>query len=235
MFSFSSVITYPLTIEAKKKYKNEVELIENLIKNTVSLCAYHPIFSSKVKIARKALNFFKSLENAEKGICSIQFLANWEEIKKTDTSIIILNIASVILFPFTVIDLIEKVKPLDDVQAFFKHSPILSSQKYAAIPTFALITLMSTLVVRCIYKGKNLGIEQANMGLNNEYRKIKAIEITLNNYDMAEKAFKTASLVFSLSVSVLAVSNPAITGLKITFIAIDMICVIKKYQLKEEL
>src|ERR1700722_16431933 len=92
------------------KYQHHLEFGEKLLKSSVSLAKLHPLTETTAKTADLVLSFFKSFDYMGKGVKSVRFLSSSGNIEKTgknDKSLIIMNLASVILFPFAVISLME--------------------------------------------------------------------------------------------------------------------------------
>lgn len=231
MFSLSNVVCAFLPDQITDNYEGEIQLAEKMLYSGVSLAKLHPLSKTAAKTADTALGVFKSLVYAEKGFQSINSLKNLNEFNRAD---IVLKFSSIVLLPFSVISLIELVKPLDFVHSIFKEIPVFGLLKFGGITNFAVITLSCALISKSYQKEQDLQQQRANAGSSSVYEEID-LKIILNRIAMVESAAKISSSIFFLTVDILAYTHPSFTAVKVSFIAVEIICNTGKYIYTEAL
>ena len=229
MFSLSNVVCNFLPDQITETYRGEIQLAEKMLYSGVSLTKHHPLSKTAAKTADTALGVFKSLVYVEKGSLAIKSLPN---LMKVGTTEAVTTLASAVLLPFSVINLVETVKSLDFVHEIFAKVPVFGLLKFSGVTNFAVIALSCSLLSKFYQKETELQKEKTNIGKQDD-RKALDLKITINRITMVETAAKISSLIIFMTIDVLTYTHPSITFVKISFIAVEIICNSKKYYCTE--
>ncbi len=222
---FTQLLLFPIPLQLQDKFKTAIVVVDKSVSPLLSL-GVMSTNSTILKISTYTKKFFDFTEIPGEiltKINSITFLCSYENLKKTDLTQTIIHISNAILLPFSVVDIIEEIKPLNFVHDFFKKAPVLSGLEYAGITNFAGIAINSSSLIKFYYLSEKLSQELTSA---KEAKKIKDLElqIKLNRINLAEKTIKTAASVFYLATAVIGSVNPAIKAVKISCIAVELIC-----------